>query len=447
MSLGGGTWIAQNKVLPGAYINFVSVARASATLSDRGYCTMPLVLDWGKDGEVFTVTNEDFQKYSQKIFGHAYTDDEMKGLRDLFMNAQVLYAYRLNGDGNKAANAYATAVCSGTRGNDLKIAIQANVDDETMFDVITYLGTSKVDIQTISVIKELEPNDYVKFKSDVTLEEVTATALTGGTNGDVTGQSYQEYLDKIENYTYNTMGIVTTDNTVKSLAVAFNKRLRDEMGIKFQLVIYNYPNADFMGVISIKNKCVDGVYKDEETGKKVYPDEAAAVYWTTGAECGCAVNASCQNKEYAGEYEIDTGYTQAELSAAIKAGEFVFHSLNEEIRVLDDINTMVTVTDTQGDVFKDNQTIRVIDQLANDDAHTFNTKYLGIVPNDAAGRTALWSDLVKIRKELQRIRAIENFSDADVRVSQGDTKKAVVVDNEITVVNAMSKLYMTTTIA
>lgn len=446
MALGGGTWVAQNKVLPGAYINFVSVASASATLSDRGYCTIPLILDWGKDGEVFTVTNGDFQKNSQKIFGYAYTDDEMKGLRDLFRNAQTLYAYRLNSDGEKASNAYATAQCSGTRGNDLKIAIQANIDDGSMFDVITYLGTSKVDVQTVSAINELESNDYVTFKTDFTLEVVVATALTGGTNSVVTGQSYQDYFDKIESYTYNTMGIVTTDDTVKSLAVAFNKRLRDEMGIKFQLVIYKYPTADFMGVISVKNKCVDGMSKDSE-GKKVYPDEAAAVYWTTGAECGCAVNASCQNKAYDGEYQIDTDYTQAELSAAIKAGEFVFHSVNEKVRVLDDINTMVTTTDTQGDVFKDNQTIRVIDQLANDDAYTFNTKYLGVVPNDAAGRTALWGDLVKLRKELQRIRAIENFNDTDVRVAQGDTKKAVVVDNEITVVNAMSKLYMTTTIA
>lgn len=446
MALGGGTWVAQNKVLPGAYMNFVSVASASATLSDRGYCTIPLILDWGKDGEVFTVTNGDFQKNSQKIFGYAYTDDEMKGLRDLFKNTQTLYAYRLNSDGEKASNAYATAKYSGIRGNDLKVAIQANIDDESMFDVITYLGTNKVDVQTVSAINELESNDYVTFKTDFTLEAVVATALTGGTNNVVTGQSYQDYFDKIESYTYNTMGIVTTDDTVKSLAVAFNKRLRDEMGIKFQLVLYNYKAADFMGVISVKNKCVDGMSKDGE-GKKVYPDEAAAVYWATGAECGCAVNASCQNKAYDGEYQIDTDYTQAELSAAIKAGEFVFHSVNEKVRVLDDINTMVTTTDTQGDVFKDNQTIRVIDQLANDDAYTFNTKYLGVVPNDAAGRTALWGDLVKIRKELQRIRAIENFNDTDVRVSQGDTKKAVVVDNEITVVNAMSKLYMTTTIA
>ena len=34
------------------------------------------------------------------------------------------------------------------------------------------------------------------------------------------------------------------------------------------------------------------------------------------------------------------------------------------MRVLEDINTMVTTSDTQGDVFKDNQTVRVIDQIA-----------------------------------------------------------------------------------
>lgn len=446
MGLGGGTWLTQNKALPGAYINFMSAASASATLSDRGFATMPLVLDWGKEGEVFAVTNEDFQKSSQKIFGYAYTDDKLKGLRDLFKNAQTLYAYRLNEGGEKASNEYATALYSGTRGNALKISIQTNVDSDSMYDVITYLDTTKVDEQTVLEAKELKDNDYVTFKKDSTLTVVAASALLGGTNGEVSGASYQKYADKIESYNYNTMGIVTDDDTIKSLFVSFNKRLRDEMGIKFQLVLYNYPKADYMGVISVKNKCTDGADEDA-SGEVTYPDAPAAVYWTTGAQCGCAVNASCQNKAYDGEYSIDTDYTQAELIAAIKAGEFVFHSVNGNVRVLDDINTMVSISDTVGDVFKDNQTIRVIDQLANDDAVLFNTKYLGVVPNDAAGRTALWADLVKLRKELQRIRAIENFNDTDVQISQGDTKKSVVVENIITVVNAMSKLYMTTTVA
>lgn len=446
MALGGGTFISQNKTLPGTYINFISKATASATLSDRGIATMPFELDWGIEDKVFTVTNEDFQKNSMKIFGYAYTDEKLKGLRDLFLNAQTLHAYRLNGGGVKAGNDYATALYSGIRGNDLKIAIQVNVDDATMFDVITYFNTTKVDEQTVSDAKDLENNDYVEFKEGLTLEVVAATPLSGGTNGTVDGFSYQAYADKIESYTYNTMGIVTTDDTIKKLFVAFNKRLRDEMGIKFQLVVYDYSAADYMGVISVKNRCLDRVTKSED-GSLVYPDEASAVHWVTGIECGCAVNASCQNKIYDGEYTIDTDYTQTELIAAIKSGEFILHSVNSDIRVLDDINTMFTTTDTCGEVFKDNQTIRVIDQLANDDAVIFNTKYLGKVPNDKSGRISLWSDLVKIRKELQTLRAIEDFSDEDVVVEQGEIKKSVIVNYNITVVNAMSKLYMTATIA
>lgn len=445
MALGGGTFVSQNKDLPGAYMNFVSKASASAALSDRGIATMPLELDWGIEDKIFTVTNEDFQKNSLKIFGYAYTDDKMKGLRDLFINAQTLYAYRLNSGGIKATNDFATALYSGTRGNDLKIAIEVNADNPDAYDVITYLDTTKIDVQTVLDAKELKANAYVEFKTGATIVEVAAAPLSGGTNGTVDGSSYQAYADKIESYNYNTMGIVTTDDTIKKLFVAFNKRLRDEIGIKFQLVIYNYPEADYMGVISVKNKCLDEMTKSE--GENIYPDEAAAVYWVTGAECRCKVNASCQNIIYNGEYTIDTDYTQTELTQAIKSGEFVLHNVNSEVRVLDDINTMVTTTDTCGDVFKDNQTIRVIDQLANDDAVIFNTRYLGRVPNDKAGRISLWSDLVEIRKNLQKLRAIEDFSDEDVIVKQGENKKSIVVNYNITAVNTMSKLYMTATIA
>lgn len=435
MALGGGSFTTQNKELPGAYINFVSAASASATLSDRGIATMPLELDWGKEGEVFEVTSEDFQKNSLKIFGYAFDNPKMKGLNDLFIGVKTLYAYRLNGGGEKASNTFATALYGGTRGNDLKTAIQANVDDSEKFDVITYLGTVKVDSQTVAKASELVANDYVTFKTDAMLAVTASTPLSGGTNGNVDGTAHQAYLDKIESYTYNTMGVVVTDETTKKLYVAFNKRLRDEMGIKFQLVVYNLA-ADYMGVISVKNKVTDADWS-----------EASLVYWVTGAECSCAVNKSCQNKKYDGSFSVDTNYTQTQLKQAVKNGEFVLHKVNSDIRVLEDINTMVTTSDTCGDVFKDNQTIRVIDQLGNDDAVLFNTKYLGVVPNNASGRTSLWSDLVKIRQQLQDLGAIENFTDSDVTVAQGDSKKAVVVTSAITVVNAMGKLYMTVTVA
>lgn len=435
MALGGGTFVTQNKTLPGAYINFVSAAAASATLSDRGIATMPLELDWGKEGEVFEVTNGDFQKNSMEIFGYEYTNDKLKGLRDLFLGARTLYAYRLNGGGTKASNTYAEALYGGIRGNDLKIVIQKNADNDELFDVTTILGTSEVDIQTVAAASDLVPNKYVKFKTEADLAVTASTPLTGGTNKTVDGAAYQAYLDKIEAYTYNTMGVVVTDDTTKNLFVSFVKRLRDEMGIKFQLVLHNEA-ADYYGVINVKNSVTDSTF-----------GAAALVYWVTGAEAGCEVNRSCQNKVYDGEFDVNVDYTQNELIAAIGAGEFVLHKVGTDIRVLSDINSMTTTSDTQGDIFKDNQTIRVIDQIANDIAVLFKDKYLGVVPNDAAGRISLWSDIVKHHQQLNDIRAIEDFADSDVVVEQGDTKKSVVVTDAVTVVNAMDKLYMTVTVA
>ena len=160
MALGGGSFVAQNKVLPGAYINFVSVANASSTLSDRGIVTMPLGLDWGAEDTVFEVTAAEFQRNSMKYFGYNYKEGKMKGLRDLFMNASVLYAFRLNGGGTKASCTFATAKYPGTRGNALKIVIQANVDDPTQFDCYTYLDTERVDEQTVSSASGLVDNDF-----------------------------------------------------------------------------------------------------------------------------------------------------------------------------------------------------------------------------------------------------------------------------------------------
>ena len=231
------------------------------------------------------------------------------------------------------------------------------------------------------------------------------------------------------------MGAAVTDETTKGLYAAFVRRLREELGLKFQLVLYSKA-ADYCGVISVKNPVLDDGWS-----------EAGLVYWVTGVSAGCEVNRSSQNRRYDGEFSVYADYTQNEMKNAIRAGEFTLHKVGAEIRVLEDINTMVTVSDTQGEIFKDNQTMRVIDQIANDIAVLFRTKYLGAVPNDAAGRVSLWSDIVAHHRQLERIRAIENFSDADVTVEPGTTKKSVVVSDSVTVVNAMSKLYMTVTVA
>ena len=445
MALGGGTWLFQNKKLPGTYINFVSKVRASTDIADRGYGTMPLVLDWVRDG-VFTVTAEDFQKYSMKYFGYDYASDKIKGLRDLFINLKTGYFYAVNNGAVKAKCTIATAACAGIRGNDITVAITANVDDTTKFDVVTYMDvdgtTTKVDSQkAVSSWKDVTDNDYVVWIRTEALAATAGTKLTGGSNGEtVTGLQYQAYIDAIEPYYFNCMGYVGTDETIQSLLIAFNKRMRDSVGAKFQLILYGKEGADYEGVISIKNAVTD-------SGES----PASAVYWLTGAEASCNINASCTNKTYDGEFTINTKYSQSELEKAITDGMLMFHNVADSVsgdivgktNVLDDINTFTSFTKQKNDDFSLNQVIRVLDQDAIDISRLFNKTYLGKEQNDQEGRVALWGDIVALHKEYQKVRAIQNFVADDVPIpTQGEKKTTVMSDYAIQPTCCMEKLYI-----
>ena len=434
MALGGGTFLTQNKILPGAYMNFISVANASATLSDRGIATIALDMDWGVEGKIFTVELAEFLKDSQKIFGYAYTADALKPMREIFKHAKTVHFFRLNTGGTKAANTFATAKYPGIRGNSLRVVIEANensTEEKPLYDVSTYLDTLQVDLQEgVSTMADLKANDYVDWNAEAVLALTASMPLTNGANGNLEDAAYQTYLDQAEAYTYNAMGCIATNDVVKGLFASFCKRMRDDVGKKFQCVVFRNL-ADFEGVVSVKNGLVD----DKES--------AALIPWVTGVIAGTAVNKSATNMDYDGEYSVDTDYTQTQLENGIKEGSFMFHLVDGEVVVLEDINTFISVTDEKSADFSSNQTIRVLDQIANDIAVLFAKKYIGKVPNDASGRISLWNDIVKHHTELQNIRAIENFKAEDVTVAQGDTKKAVVVTDYVTPVNTMAQLYMT----
>lgn len=435
MALGGGTWLVQNKVLPGSYINFSSVAKASATLSDRGYAAAPFVLSWGPENEVFAVTSGEFQKNSKAIFGYSYDHPKMLALREIFLHATTVYCYRLGLGAKKAACALATAKYPGVRGNDLSIVIAVNVDDPDAFDVGTYLDGIQVDLQTVTKAEDLTGNDYVDFKKDLTLEATAGAPLTGGEDvANITGDSHQAFLDKIEAYAFNAMCCPAADPIIVKLYAAYCQRVRDEVGAKFQLIAWKPSTVDYEGVIGVWNSA---------THPSMDVEEHAVVYWATGAHAGVAVNKSLTNAEYDGELTLNTDYKQAELTAALKAGKFMFHNVNGLTRVLEDINTLLTLSDTKGEVFQSNQTMRVCDQIANDVAVLFNERYLGTVPNDASGRSALWGDITHYIKQLEDIRAVENFDPDTVSCEQGDKKKAVLVTvNGLNIINAMAQLYM-----
>lgn len=442
MALGGGFWLTQNKVLPGTYHNFISKARAYLNLSDRGYAAQPIALNWGVDDAVMTVTKEDFQKDSLKLFGYDYTHEKLKGIRDLFKGALTVFFYKLNLGGAKAANEFAIAKYKGVRGNDIRIVIQANVDEPTRFDVYTYLDTTLVDEQVAVVnAAALKNNDYVDFKAGATLAVTAGAPLTGGANGATAltaGTPHQMALDELEAYGFNTIGCLSEDPIIKSLYVEYTKRIRDEVGGKFQLVGHKLGAVDHEGVIDIQNDAIGD-------GEEVF----GAVYWVTGVQAGVAVNESNTNRTYNGEHKIDLSETktQTQITLLLNTGKYVFHRVDSDINVLEDVNTFTSFRTDKNEDFSFNQTIRVLDQLAIDTAHLFNKRYLGKVPNDADGRISLWNDIGKHRGEMQRIRAIQNYDKEKLLVGQGESKRAVVVQEEVINTLTMSQLYVTTMVA
>lgn len=236
----------------------------------------------------------------------------------------------------------------------------------------------------------------------------------------------------LEPYDFNVLCVYTDVENDVSAYMTQVKSWREDMGKKCQLVVYNQTKPDHEGIINVVS-----TVSDEGA------DPYVLVAWVAGAQAGCEVNESCTNMKYDGEYTIVVDKRQTELEACLKNGEFVFHNVYGDVCVLEDINSLITTTVDKGEDFKYNQTMRVIDQIANDIAKLFNTKYLGKIPNNASGRVSLWADIVAHHRQLEEIQAIENFDSSLLTVTQGSTKKAVVVNDCVTVVNAMAQLYMT----
>lgn len=437
MALGGGTFTTMNKKLPGTYINFISTARAASLISERGVAAIGVALDWGADGEIVAVSNSDFEKNALKLFGYEYTNDKLKGLRDLFINVRLAYIYKLNSATTGiAANDFATAKCAGSRGNAIKIKIAANVDDATKWDVSTIFDELTVDTQTVASAAALVANDYVTFKANATLEATAGTALTGGVSAAVVAANHQTFLEKIEPYTFDAIGAVSDETAsgsvqVNALYASFCRRMRDQLGVKFQAVLFRHA-ADYEGVVNVKNAVTDANVS-----------AASLVYWVLGVVAATPISESALNDRYDGEFTVNVDYTQDQLEAAMDAGEFTLHRVGDEIRVLNDQNSLVTLTPEKGELFRENQTIRVIDAIANYIASLFNRKYLGQIPNNQSGRVSLWADVVQYMKQLQDMGAIEAFDENTVTVEQGNTKRSVVVNCAVTVINAMAQLYMT----
>jgi len=437
--MAGGIWTTQNKVRPGAYINFKSAAQALGTVGDRGIVSLPLTLPWGPSKQIVTIEAGDDVSVT---LGYPITDATLLLVRETLKRAKTLLLYRLN-IGTKAAvvagNLTATAKHGGTRGNALSIRIAVNVDNSSLFDVGTLLSGAEVDKQTVANIGALNANDWIIWSGTGTLAANAGAPLVGGADGTTTAQDYLDYLAAVEVLDVNTIGLPSTDAATKAVFVSFAKRLRDDEGKKIQVVLENYPTADYEGVISVKN----GVILSDGTTLTA----AQAVAWVAGATAGAAMNQSLTYQAYDDAVDVTPKYTNSQIIAALQAGEFLFTGSGGVAVVEQDINTFKSYTPEKGKAFAKNRTLRVLDGINNDFKQIFSDFYIGKVSNNADGRSLLKNEYVKYLESLQGIDAIQNFdSQLDLTVLPGADADAVLSELYVQPVDSMEKLYLTVTV-
>lgn len=240
-------------------------------------------------------------------------------------------------------------------------------------------------------------------------------------------------LATISKKPFNVLVCATSGNfdTYKSFA----DEQRDKYGVKFQLVCVNQ---------AANSECVVSLYSGNSSD---------LVYWTAGALAGASFSESLCNMTYDGELDISTlgaDISQANLETALTAGNFIFHRVWDEVRVLDDVNTYIT-DNSEGktkdpEIFGDNQSVRIIDQIANDVMTIFANNYLGKVAASDTGRALFHTEIVDYLEQMQSLGGITDFNPANVGVSAGESKNSVVVEMAITLAATMKKLFMQVTV-
>ncbi len=431
--MAGGTFLVQNKVRAGAYIRFRSVKQSFAAVGSRGIAALPLKLGFGPVGTLVEV-NADTD--IRKTFGYDPSDTELLLLRECAKRAQTVLVYRL-ADGQKASctaeNLTVTARYGGSGGNRMTVRVSG---EEAPFLVETFLDGTLVHSQSAGEISQLVSNDWVEFSGSGALQPHAGIVLSGGSDEEVTAQSYDGFFAALQKVTFQTFAIPTDDAEVIRAAVAFAKSMREDEGNPIQAVVAGYPQADYEGVISVKN----GVILEDGTTLSA----ADATAYVAGMTAGAQVNESCTYDLYDGAVDVDEHYSNSQIISALQAGEWIFIPRNGSVVVEQDINSFTSFTADKGKTFSKNRPLRVMDGLAADLRLLFEQYYLGKTGNSADGRSLFKAEVVGYLQQLQDIGAIDGLDPAqDVEVLPGTDSDAVVVNLSICPVDSMEKLYMT----
>lgn len=445
----GGIWTVQNKVRPGAYINFVSVPKPIGTLGERGVVAVGMPMTWGPTGALIHLNGDELLNGASlaKVGVTAVDTEESLPYRVALAGCFSALIFRTDVGGTKAnATIFAdtltvSAKYAGTTGNKITVVTvkdKPEVGNFTVQVLVNKLLRESFVINTIADLEDIESEfvDFTVVDKDADVPETAGTALAGGTNGQVDKQLYSTFWGLLDTKDFQCIAMYDTDPTVAPLLKDKVQIWREKRGKKVQAVIYDYATADYEGIISVDQ----GFKTATET-----VDTALFPVWVASKTAGAQVNQSLTAAVVEDGVEIINPILEDEIEDALTAGKFVLtYRQDGAVCIEKDINTLHTFTVDKNYSFSKNRVVRCLDQVGNTTALIFNRNYAGKVDNDAIGRNQYKTEIISMVDQLVGLGAVTNFDGAkDVTVLPGADVDAVVVDLTIQPVDSMEKLYMT----
>ena len=187
--MAGGTWVDQNKVRPGVYINYKSAPSSLATMGERGTVAIARVLDWGERGRFYEITDPS----DCEQFGHAITDDECLFIRQILLGSNrtqgaskillwslasyegpaVAASGTLKTSDGQTSGPTVTSVQAGESANSWsveagkstnQILISVKSGSETIASGSTPITGNNISVETLNAIESLQ--SYVSFSGN-----------------------------------------------------------------------------------------------------------------------------------------------------------------------------------------------------------------------------------------------------------------------------------------
>jgi hypothetical protein len=206
----GGTWNSQNKILPGAYINFLTNAPLSITVGDRGIVALLQKVSKGTKGEIYRITALD---QSQWPAGVTAADKFLAG--EALKGASTVIVYNLD-DVEDALEALQTEVFNvlcypydGEGTATIKSAIQTWVEDmredegvKIQAVLANYDADSEAIINVTQGVKLADETELTPAQCTAWVAGVTAGARINQSN---TGRKYVGAVDVVPRMTKTEM--------------------------------------------------------------------------------------------------------------------------------------------------------------------------------------------------------------------------------------------------